>query len=198
MKNLRITETVELQDSELLEIIGNHTGFSTPTLIFCYAEIKRRELVLSNDLLNALKEFSDSKEIDNLDDEVSKLAKSRGNNSYQELYENLMGVQNKQNEQAADVIPQQEELPAQKKGKESQNAQITNKRDSNYKVCPFNPSNNIPNSLQKIIDSEAVNGWKYVNHQYSDKLKPGSAGCFGIGATPDTTIHVGFVVFEKS
>ena len=74
----------------------------------------------------------------------------------------------------------------------------TNQVSNNYKVCPFNQSNNIPRSLQGIIDNESVNGWKYINHQYSDKLKPGSAGCFGIGATPDTTIHVGFVVFEKS
>lgn len=73
----------------------------------------------------------------------------------------------------------------------------TNEANKNYKVVPFNPSNNVPSSLQSIINSEAVNGWKYVNHQYSDKLKPGSAGCFGIGATSDSTIHIGFVVFEK-
>lgn len=69
--------------------------------------------------------------------------------------------------------------------------------NKNYKVVPFNQSDNVPSSLQRIIDSEAVDGWKYVNHQYSDKLKPGSAGCFGIGATPDSTVHIGFIIFEK-
>jgi len=66
-----------------------------------------------------------------------------------------------------------------------------------YKVVPFHLSKNVSSELQSIIDIESVNGYKYVNHQYSDKLKPGSAGCFGFGATPDTIIHVGFVVFEK-
>lgn len=77
------------------------------------------------------------------------------------------------------------------------NSQTTVNMNDNYKVVPFNPSDNVPSSLQRIIDIEAVNGWKYVNHQYSDKLKPGSVGCFGIGATPDSTVHIGFVVFEK-
>jgi hypothetical protein len=70
--------------------------------------------------------------------------------------------------------------------------------NNSYKVVPFNPSDNVSDSLQRIINSETSNGWKYVNHQYSDKLQPGSAGCFGIGATPDSTVHIGFVIFEKN
>lgn len=92
----------------------------------------------------------------------------------------------------------QETHITEKEEAEIQNYSTTNQMNNKYKVVPFNPSNNISNSLQKIIDSEAVNGWRYVNHQYSDKLKPGSAGCFGIGATSDVTIHVGFVIFERS
>lgn len=88
----------------------------------------------------------------------------------------------------------QKEFHSNKRDTESQNYQM----NSNYKVVPFGPSNNVPNSLQAIIDSEAVNGWRYVNHQYSDKLQPGSSGCFGIGATSDSTIHIGFVIFERS
>lgn len=80
---------------------------------------------------------------------------------------------------------------------EIKETQTNFRTDTNYKVVPFNPSDNVPDSLQGIIDREAVNGWKYVNHQYSDKLKPGSAGCFGIGATPDSTVHIGFVIFER-
>jgi len=72
-----------------------------------------------------------------------------------------------------------------------------NKPNKNYKVVPFNPSDNVSQSLQSIIDSHSINGWEYVNHQYSDKLKPGSTGCFGLGATPDSIIHIGVVVFKK-
>jgi len=67
-----------------------------------------------------------------------------------------------------------------------------------YKVVPFNRTDNVSSELQTIIDSEAVGGYKYINHQYSDKLRPGTAGCFGIGAEPSTTVHIGFVVFEKN
>jgi len=66
-----------------------------------------------------------------------------------------------------------------------------------YKVVPFNQTDDVSGSLQEIIDREATGGYKYVNHEYSDKLRPGTAGCFGIGAQPDSTVHVGFVVFEK-
>lgn len=66
-----------------------------------------------------------------------------------------------------------------------------------YKVVPFERNLNPSSELQRIIDAEAVGGYKYVNHEYSDKLKPGNIGCFGLGSTPDSVIHVGFVVFEK-
>jgi hypothetical protein len=66
-----------------------------------------------------------------------------------------------------------------------------------YKVVPFERNHDVSNALQTIINAESKNGFKYVNHEYSDKLNPGTSGCFGIGAKPDTVNHVGFVVFEK-
>lgn len=66
-----------------------------------------------------------------------------------------------------------------------------------YKVVPFPQTDNPAGQLQNIIDAEAVGGYEYVGHEYSDKLRPGGSGCFGIGASPATTTHVGFVVFEK-
>ena len=66
-----------------------------------------------------------------------------------------------------------------------------------YKVVPFNLADDPVNALKKIIDAETSQGYRYVNHQYSDKLHPGTAGCFGIGAKPASTVHIGFVVFEK-
>lgn len=66
-----------------------------------------------------------------------------------------------------------------------------------YKVVPFNQSSDVAGELQRIIDAQAASGYRYVSHEYSDKLKPGDAGCFGINAKPATTVHVGFVVFQS-
>ena len=64
-----------------------------------------------------------------------------------------------------------------------------------YKVVPLNPSNSIAKDLEQLIETQSANGYKYVNHQYSEKVIPGKSGCFG--AAPATTVHVGFVIFEK-
>lgn len=66
-----------------------------------------------------------------------------------------------------------------------------------YRVIPFPRSKTPADSLQSIISQNAINGWQYANHQYSDKLTPGKAGCFGIGSQPDFVVHVGMVVFVK-
>jgi len=66
-----------------------------------------------------------------------------------------------------------------------------------YKIVPFNQVADPAAELKRIIDSETGNGYRYAGHEYNDKMQPGSSGCFGIGATPPTTVHVGFVVFEK-
>jgi hypothetical protein len=66
-----------------------------------------------------------------------------------------------------------------------------------YKVVPFKQTNNVAGELLKIINAEEVGGYKYVNHQYSDKSNPGSNGCFGIGGQPPSTDHIGFVLFEN-
>lgn len=66
-----------------------------------------------------------------------------------------------------------------------------------YKVVPFPQSKDINSYLQHIIDTEVANGWKYVNHQYGQYSTSGSAGCFGFGASPGRTFHIGMIVFEK-
>jgi len=66
-----------------------------------------------------------------------------------------------------------------------------------YKVVPFPQTDNVHRDLENIINAEATNGYTYAGHQYSDKLRPGKEGCFGIGSEPTTTVHVGFVIFEK-
>lgn len=67
-----------------------------------------------------------------------------------------------------------------------------------YKVVPFPKSTNIDQALQNIIDSESSQGWEYVNHKYEHYLMPGSNGCFGFGAKPDSIWHVGHVIFKKA
>jgi hypothetical protein len=44
MKNLKIAQTIVLQDSELIEVVENYKEYSTPAFLYCYAETKRREL----------------------------------------------------------------------------------------------------------------------------------------------------------
>jgi len=68
----------------------------------------------------------------------------------------------------------------------------------NYKVVPFPKSKNIDQALQSIIDNESSQGWEYANHKYEHYLMPGTNGCFGLGAKPDTIWHVGHVVFKKA
>lgn len=66
-----------------------------------------------------------------------------------------------------------------------------------YKVINFGNSNNPSQALETALKQASESGWIYVNHQYSDKMAGGSAGCFGFGATPPTLTHVGFVIFKK-
>ncbi len=66
-----------------------------------------------------------------------------------------------------------------------------------YKVVRFRQTDQPENELDSLIVSLEPDGWEYVNHEYSTKLIPGSAGCFGFGAKPNSTQHVGFVIFKK-
>lgn len=66
-----------------------------------------------------------------------------------------------------------------------------------YKVVDFPKSKNINQTLQSLIENNAVDGWEYSNHKYEHYLLPGTNGCFGIGAKPNTVWHVGHVVFHK-
>ncbi|MEX0997623.1 MAG: hypothetical protein WDZ45_11280 [Flavobacteriaceae bacterium] len=67
-----------------------------------------------------------------------------------------------------------------------------------FKVVPFPKTKDINGDLQAIISAESSSGWEYVNHKYEHYLMPGTSGCFGFNAKPDTIWHVGHVVFKKS
>jgi len=176
MKNLKITQTIVLQDTELLEIIEKHTEFSISALLYCYAEIKRRELVLSENLLKALKEISTSYKIDNWDEEVTKVAKSHGDNSYSELYENLMEVSNKQKEQTTNAVPLQETLQPHLKASNSGNSNQSANTTVNSSLKKTNKVVNVSlsggiigllagspqDSLNDRIQLENSKGWSVI------------------------------------
>ena len=73
-----------------------------------------------------------------------------------------------------------------------------------YKVVPFSASvsstqnaSHIASQVESIIASHASSGWEYVGVHQLQTFKAGSSGCFGLGATPPTTITTEFVVFRQ-
>ena len=73
-----------------------------------------------------------------------------------------------------------------------------------YKVVPFNAAvsstqdaSHLASQVEGIISSYAATGWEYVGVHQLQTFKAGSGGCFGLGATPPTTITTEFVVFRQ-
>lgn len=73
-----------------------------------------------------------------------------------------------------------------------------------YKVVPFSASVSstqsgaqIASEIENIITREVAGGWEYVGVHQLQTFKAGSAGCFGLGATPPTTVTTEFVVFRQ-
>lgn len=51
--------------------------------------------------------------------------------------------------------------------------------------------------LRALINAKAADGWRYVRLESVEIHQDGTAGCFGIGATPSRLIRFDMVVFEK-
>lgn len=73
-----------------------------------------------------------------------------------------------------------------------------------YKVVPFSAAvsstqdaSTIAAQVEGIISSHASGGWEYVGVHQLQTFQAGSAGCFGLGATPPRTITSEFVVFRQ-
>ena len=73
-----------------------------------------------------------------------------------------------------------------------------------YKVVPFSAAvsntqdaSHIASQIEGIITSYASSDWEYVGVHQLQTFKAGSNGCFGIGATPSTTITTEFIVFRQ-
>ncbi len=74
----------------------------------------------------------------------------------------------------------------------------------NYKVIPFNAAisngqdaSHVASRVESLINSHATGGWEYVGVHQLQTFVAGSSGCFGIGATPPTTIPCEFIVFRQ-
>lgn len=73
-----------------------------------------------------------------------------------------------------------------------------------YKVIPFQArisntgsGQELATGLQQIINQEASGGWSFVQIQELTTSIAGSAGCFGLGATPGTTTYMSVLIFQK-
>lgn len=73
-----------------------------------------------------------------------------------------------------------------------------------YKVVPFSAAvsstqdaSHVASQIESIISSHTSSGWEYVGVHQLQTFKAGSSGCFGLGATPPTTITTEFVVFRQ-
>ncbi len=84
-----------------------------------------------------------------------------------------------------------------------------------YSVVPFlaniqidDDTAVVASQLARLINEKAAGGWKYVRMEsvetiINDPGKPGSSGCFGLGAEPgippsQKVTRFDLVVFEKS
>ncbi len=73
-----------------------------------------------------------------------------------------------------------------------------------YKVVPFaaavsstGDASHVASQVEGIISSNASSGWEFVGVYQLQTFKAGSSGCFGLGATPPTTITSEFVVLRE-
>ncbi|MSU63553.1 MAG: hypothetical protein EXS31_14345 [Pedosphaera sp.] len=73
-----------------------------------------------------------------------------------------------------------------------------------YKVVPFSAAvsnkqdaSHVESEIENIISRESAAGWEYMNVTQLQTFKAGSNGCFGLGATPATTMTTEFIVFRQ-
>jgi len=73
-----------------------------------------------------------------------------------------------------------------------------------YKAVGFDPATSRANSaggaasdLQTLIASHASEGWEFLGLQNHSTVVPGSAGCFGLGATSPYDVTISIAVFYK-
>ncbi len=73
-----------------------------------------------------------------------------------------------------------------------------------HKVLPFHAnisnsgsSQEVATAVERLIESQASDGWEFVQIQELTTSIAGSSGCFGLGATPGTTASMSVLIFKK-
>lgn len=73
-----------------------------------------------------------------------------------------------------------------------------------YRVVPFtarltqkDTTAEVAKQLESLILQNASEGWEYVGLESVETIIYGNKGCFGMGATPDTTAYFKMVVFKR-
>jgi hypothetical protein len=83
-------------------------------------------------------------------------------------------------------------------------ATLTPDTHMEYRVIPFTAK--ITNDqgaaaaasqLASLIATNAAEGWEYVRLEQVETHVAGTAGCFGIGALPSSTLSVSMAVFRR-
>ena len=73
-------------------------------------------------------------------------------------------------------------------------------------VVPFKPqvgkkigfgTTVVANQVQEVITDYAFQGWEFVSIESITTTVQGNQGCFGFGATPNTTTFVQVIIFQK-
>jgi len=73
-----------------------------------------------------------------------------------------------------------------------------------YKVLPFvakitkkDSTNEVANQLENLINEQTELGWEFMHlENVETKIEP-DMGCFGIGATPGSTVIYKMAVFKR-
>lgn len=73
-----------------------------------------------------------------------------------------------------------------------------------HRVIAFHPaiastgnSSQVAEQMEAAIRKEAEQGWTFVAHTTSQTLVRGDTGCFGIGAKPDSSTQLQFLIFKQ-
>ena len=73
-----------------------------------------------------------------------------------------------------------------------------------YRVIPFDPGTSrdgaagyAAGQLQSAITEAGAQGWEFVEVSNYSTVVPGSAGCFGLGATSPYPKTISMVVFRR-
>jgi hypothetical protein len=73
-----------------------------------------------------------------------------------------------------------------------------------YKVVPFSASisthekdTKAAAQLEELANEAARSGWEFIRLERVETHVAGDSGCFGIGATPGSTISISMAVFRR-